>query len=244
MPLSFLLRMLINRDPNDRYLANHCGRARHLRYVVAVHEYGHFWVARRAGVKVLRFSIGFGKPLLNWRGKDNTEYVIAAIPLGGYVRMADERDGDIAAVDLPGPLTGNRLASAVPSRPRARRQIFCWRYWCCGACSCVVRSASYPRLPLWRQSLLPSRRDYSPARKSGRLTRVRRPPSPLSISRYWNGWETRASLNLAVTRPGSDALIRSEVAIDKWLKGAEQPDLLAALGVTIRTPPWFPESEA
>ena len=69
--------------------------------VVAFHEYGHFWMARRAGVKVLRFSIGFGRPLFCWQGKDETEYVIAAIPLGGYVRMADERDGEIAEVDLP-----------------------------------------------------------------------------------------------------------------------------------------------
>ena len=53
--------------------------------VVAVHEYGHFWVARRAGVKVLRFSIGFGTPLLSWRGGDNTEYVIARYRRG-YVR--------------------------------------------------------------------------------------------------------------------------------------------------------------
>ena len=69
--------------------------------VVAFHEYGHFWMARRAGVKVLRFSIGFGRPLFRWQGKDDTEYVIAAIPLGGYVRMADERDGEIAEEDLP-----------------------------------------------------------------------------------------------------------------------------------------------
>ena len=69
--------------------------------VVAFHEYGHFWMARRAGVKVLRFSIGFGRPLFRWQGKDDTEYVIAAIPMGGYVRMADERDGEIAEEDLP-----------------------------------------------------------------------------------------------------------------------------------------------
>ena len=68
--------------------------------VVAFHEYGHFWMARRAGVKVLRFSIGFGRPLFRWQGKDDTEYVIAAIPLGGYVRMAAERDGEIAEADL------------------------------------------------------------------------------------------------------------------------------------------------
>jgi len=60
--------------------------------LVTIHEFGHFWVARRAGVKVLRFSIGFGKPLKIWRRKnDETEYVLAAIPLGGYVKMLDER---------------------------------------------------------------------------------------------------------------------------------------------------------
>jgi regulator of sigma E protease len=65
--------------------------------LVAVHEYGHFWVARRLGFKVLRFSIGFGRPLLRWRGKDpdGVEYWISAIPLGGYVKMLDEREGDV-----------------------------------------------------------------------------------------------------------------------------------------------------
>lgn len=65
--------------------------------LVAIHEFGHFWVARRLGVKVLRFSVGFGRPLYRWRGKtDDTEYVIAALPLGGYVKMLDENEGDVA----------------------------------------------------------------------------------------------------------------------------------------------------
>ena len=69
--------------------------------LVTVHEYGHFWVARRLGVKVLRFSIGFGKPLWTRRfGKDATELVVAAIPLGGYVKMLDEREGEVAAEEL------------------------------------------------------------------------------------------------------------------------------------------------
>jgi regulator of sigma E protease len=69
--------------------------------LVTVHEFGHFWVARRLGVKVLRFSIGFGKPL--WKrtfGKDETELVIAALPLGGYVKMLDEREGEVDAAEL------------------------------------------------------------------------------------------------------------------------------------------------
>ncbi len=65
--------------------------------LVTVHEFGHFWVARRLGVKVLRFSIGFGKPLWLRKGKrDGTEYTIAMIPLGGYVKMLDENEEDVA----------------------------------------------------------------------------------------------------------------------------------------------------
>ncbi|MGO1540420.1 MAG: RIP metalloprotease RseP [Luteimonas sp.] len=63
--------------------------------LVTFHEFGHYWVARRNGVKVLRFSIGFGRPLWSRRGRDGTEYVIAAIPLGGYVKMLDEREAPV-----------------------------------------------------------------------------------------------------------------------------------------------------
>lgn len=65
--------------------------------LVAVHEWGHFWVARRCGVHVERFSVGFGKPLWRRVDKQGTEYVIAAIPLGGYVRMLDERVDNVPA---------------------------------------------------------------------------------------------------------------------------------------------------
>ena len=65
--------------------------------LVAVHEWGHFWVARKLGVRVLRYSVGFGKPLWRRIGRDGTEYVVAAIPLGGYVKMLDEREGDVPA---------------------------------------------------------------------------------------------------------------------------------------------------
>jgi regulator of sigma E protease len=73
--------------------------------LIVVHELGHFWMARLCGVKVLRFSVGFGRPIARWvRGPDRTEWVIAAVPYGGYVRMLDEREtesGPIDAADLP-----------------------------------------------------------------------------------------------------------------------------------------------
>ncbi|MGH8052885.1 MAG: RIP metalloprotease RseP [Stenotrophomonas sp.] len=63
--------------------------------LVTFHEFGHYWVARRCGVKVLRFSVGFGKPLWSRRDRHGTEFAIAAIPLGGYVKMLDEREADV-----------------------------------------------------------------------------------------------------------------------------------------------------
>lgn len=70
--------------------------------LIFVHELGHYLVARWCGVKVLRFSVGFGRPLLKWSvGRDRTEWVLAAFPLGGYVKMLDEREGEVAAQDLP-----------------------------------------------------------------------------------------------------------------------------------------------
>ena len=63
--------------------------------LVTFHEFGHYWVARRCGVKVLRFSVGFGKPLWSRRDRHGTEFALAAIPLGGYVKMLDEAEGEV-----------------------------------------------------------------------------------------------------------------------------------------------------
>ncbi|KAA2286252.1 RIP metalloprotease RseP [Arenimonas fontis] len=63
--------------------------------LVTFHEFGHYWVARRCGVRVLRFSVGFGRPLWKRLGRDGTEYVVAALPLGGYVKMLDEREVEV-----------------------------------------------------------------------------------------------------------------------------------------------------
>jgi regulator of sigma E protease len=84
--------------------------------LIVVHELGHYSVARACGVKVLRFSIGFGRPLARWvQGADRTEWVISALPLGGYVRMLDERD-----TDQP-PVAASDLGRAFNRQPVARR---------------------------------------------------------------------------------------------------------------------------
>lgn len=67
--------------------------------LVTFHEFGHFWVARRCGVKVVRFSVGFGRALWSRKAKDGTEYQLAMLPLGGYVKMLDEREDEVAPTD-------------------------------------------------------------------------------------------------------------------------------------------------
>jgi regulator of sigma E protease len=83
--------------------------------LVAVHEFGHYWVAKKLGFKVLRFSIGFGKPLWTRVGAapDHTEYCIAAIPLGGYVKLLDEREGDVPPAELPRSFTRRPIAHRI-----------------------------------------------------------------------------------------------------------------------------------
>lgn len=100
--------------------------------LVTFHEFGHFWVARRCGIKVLRFSIGFGTPLLRWRDRYDTEFVIALLPLGGYVKMVDEREGNVSEEDLPFAFNrksvGQRIAT-VAAGPIANFILAVLLYW-------------------------------------------------------------------------------------------------------------------
>ncbi len=86
--------------------------------LVTFHEFGHFWVARRCGVKVLRFSVGFGKPFKSWIGKDGVEYAIAPIPLGGYVKMLGQED---TAVAQPGDIPAGQREESFAFKPLWQR---------------------------------------------------------------------------------------------------------------------------
>ena len=104
-----------------------------LSLLIAVHEYGHFWVARRCGVKVIRFSIGFGRALWKHTGKvDGTEYVLAAIPLGGYVKMLDEREGEVDPAEIERAFNRQSLPkrfAIVSAGPLANLLFAVFAYW-------------------------------------------------------------------------------------------------------------------
>jgi regulator of sigma E protease len=82
--------------------------------LVVVHEFGHYLVARLVGVKILRFSVGFGKPLvIRRKGRDQTEWVLSAVPLGGYVKMLDEREGDVPKEELARAFNRQHVAARI-----------------------------------------------------------------------------------------------------------------------------------
>jgi len=101
--------------------------------LIVVHEFGHYLVARFCGVKVVRFSVGFGRPLWMRRlGRDQTEWVVAAVPLGGYVKMVDEREGPVAPADISRAFNrqgvGRRIA-IVSAGPVANFLLAIALYW-------------------------------------------------------------------------------------------------------------------
>ena len=208
--------------------------------VVAFHEYGHFWMARRAGVKVLRFSIGFGRPLFCWQGKDDTEYVIAAIPLGGYVRMADERDVEIAEVDLP--RAHNRqpvskriaIAAAGPIANFLLAILVLWGLFIRGEVGIVPEIEAVAPNSLAEAAGLQTGQEIIAI--DGRETPTVAAVNFALLERLGDS----GTLTLAARYPGSDVFTESETRISEWLKGEKEPDLLAALGVTIRVAPVLP----
>jgi len=110
------------------------GLAVALGMLVTVHEFGHFFVARKVGVRVLRFSVGFGKPLWRWqKSAESTEYVIAAVPLGGYVKMLGESDDPVDAEQrdqaFSAKTVGQRIA-VVAAGPLANFLLAVVLFWC------------------------------------------------------------------------------------------------------------------
>ena len=103
-----------------------------LAVLISFHEFGHFYVARKCGVKVIRFSIGFGSKLYKWKDKKGTEFVLSALPLGGYVKMVDEREGSVSPENLPYAFTQKNVwqrMAIVIAGPAANFLLAILIYW-------------------------------------------------------------------------------------------------------------------
>lgn len=204
--------------------------------LVTIHEYGHFYVARRVGVKVLRFSIGFGKPLYTWRDRQGTEFAIAAIPLGGYVKMLDEREGDVADDELDKAFNRKNVwarIAVVAAGPLANFLLAIVLFWA------TFMPASINVVPVVGEvapSSLAAKAGLEPGQEiltvDGKPTASWQAFGQALLSRIGESGE----LAFTVKYPDSDLEYQSQVSIDNWLKGADNPDPVAGLGLTLFRP--------
>ena len=204
--------------------------------LVTFHEFGHFWVARRCGVKVLRFSVGFGAPLFSWRDRHDTEFVIAAIPLGGYVKMLDEREGDVPVELLEQSFNRKSLgrrASIVAAGPLANFFLALLFFW-------VIAL-------LGTQQVRPVIGDVTPGSLAAEAGLQSGQEFVAINGVATNGWtdvnlqlvrHLGESTTILVTLREADStmVLTRQMVVSQWLKGVEDPDPISAAGIV----PWRP----
>jgi len=207
-----------------------------LAILIAVHEFGHFWVARRLGVRVLRFSIGFGHSV--WKRvspKDGTEYVIGALPLGGYVKMLDEREAPVAEAELPRAFNRQplwRRSAIVLAGPVFNLLFAVFAYWL------VLISGDTGLRPLVGGVVPESIAERAGFHSSDELLAIGGHPIPT--------WETAAFTLMAEYLGGQDVVVRVRDGQGREqvrrLEGAalarlaDDPDILRVIGLEPERP--------
>lgn len=205
--------------------------------LVAIHEFGHFYVARRCGVKVLRFSIGFGSRLFTFSDKKGTEFAFSAIPLGGYVKMLDEREAPVEEherhLSYNSKTVWQRIAIAAAG-PAANVILAFLLYFA------ILLNGTVVYAPV-----IGDVADNSPASQAGlasgqeiisvdgQATPSRRDVAMALLNRLG---ET-GTIDIVAKYPNDDLVYDSPVRISEWLRGEEEPDPVKGLGLSFYYPP-------
>ena len=207
--------------------------------LVTIHEYGHFWVARRCGVKVLRFSVGFGSPLLRWHDRQGTEFVVAAIPLGGYVKMLDEREGDVPPELLDQSFNCKSVKqriAIVAAGPVANFLLALLFFWV------LAMLGSQQVRPVIGAVEAGSLAQAAGLQAGQEIVAINGKPTTgwaaVNLQLVTRLGET-GQLDVAVREPGSSVDSLRRIELDNWLRGADEPDPIASLGIR----PWRPALE-
>ncbi|UYZ84804.1 RIP metalloprotease RseP [Entomomonas sp. E2T0] len=200
--------------------------------LVTIHEFGHFWVARRCGVEVIRFSIGFGKPLIRWRDRRGTEYVIAMIPLGGYVKMLDERETEQEIPPEKLSYTFNRKSvgqriAIVAAGPLANFILAFLLFWVLALIGAKVPIPTvgkvFPESIAATAGLTPMSEIIAVDNKATATW------EDINIQLFKRLGE---SGNISITVKDSSLQERTyQLAINNWLRGLEKPNPLEGIGI-------------
>ena len=210
--------------------------------LVTIHEYGHYWVARRCGVRVLRFAVGFGRPLVMRVDRRGTEFALCAIPLGGYVKMLDERDEgqDVTAKNRHESFNAqpvrNKLAivSAGPAANFLLAILVLFGLFLRGETGIApVIEAVEPGSVAHDVGLM---QGQEIAAVDGTSTQT---VSNVRFALLKRLGDT-GTVDISVGSALSDLQQTYAMPIDRWLGGAEAPDPIRALGLTLGIPPLQP----
>ena len=211
--------------------------------LVTIHEFGHYWVARRCGVRVLRFAIGFGRTLYSWQGRDGTEFALCAIPLGGYVKMLDERDGEAFVTEA------NRFESFNAQPVRNKLAIVAAGPAANFLLAIMVLFGLFVRGETGLAPVIEAVAVNSVAEESGLVVGQEviavdgQATSTVSGVRFalLKRLGDSGHIDLTVGNALSDVGQRYSIPIVSWLGEAEAPDPAAALGLSLGFPPIRPE---
>ncbi len=205
--------------------------------LVTFHEFGHFWVARRCGVKVLRFSVGFGSPLFRWNDRQGTEFVIAAIPLGGYVKMLDEREGDVPPALLDSAFNRKSVRqrfAIVSAGPLANFLLALLFFW---LLAMLGSEQIRPVIGAVEPGSLAAQAGLSVDQE---IVAVNGKPvsgwSEVNLQLVRRLGES-GQLDVTVRDVGGSSEKHLQVSLQNWLKGVEEPDPITSLGIR----PWRPQ---
>ncbi|AOS98512.1 Regulator of sigma-E protease RseP [Microbulbifer aggregans] len=204
--------------------------------LVAFHEAGHFLVARLCGVKVLRFSIGFGRRLLSRYDRHGTEFTISAIPLGGYVKMLDEREGQVPADQLDQAFNRKSvwariaIAAAGPAANFLLAIVLFWVVFMGGTAGPV------PVVDEVEPGSIAARAGLDAGQEIVAVDGESTPTWQALNWRLANRLGDSGTIEFTVRYPDSDLEYHSSADIERWLAGQEVADPLAEIGLTLWTP--------
>ncbi|MEM8500475.1 MAG: RIP metalloprotease RseP [Pseudomonadota bacterium] len=214
--------------------------------LITFHEYGHFWAARRMGIKVLRFSIGFGKPFYTWHDSQGTEFVITPFPLGGYVKMLDQRDcnlaefaeqadcsmADIEAEEFTAKSVWARIF-VVAAGPVANLLLAILVLW--GVYLGGERGLA-PVIEQVEAQSLAAEAGLEAGQEIVEVDGLETPTRQALQLQLFKRLGESGTLLLSVRYPDSDLVYQSEIELDHWLQGVAEPDVLGALGLQMYRP--------
>ncbi|SDZ88599.1 RIP metalloprotease RseP [Microbulbifer marinus] len=204
--------------------------------LVSFHEFGHFLVARLCGVKVLRFSVGFGRRLLSRYDRHGTEFTISAIPLGGYVKMLDEREGTVPQDQLHQAFNRKSvwariaIAAAGPIANFLLAILFFWIVFMGGTAGPV------PIVQSVEPGSIAARAGLEPGQEIIAIDGEETPTWQALNWRLANRLGDTGAIEFSVRYPDSDLEYHMVADIDRWLAGQEVPDPLTEVGLELWTP--------